>query len=70
MVCEVRSTSATRKRETLVIQLHDDHIGGPFTFFNPTRAHFKHVALPGKKALSNTASQEEKAEPIKDELLA
>ena len=57
-------------REQSSIQLRDDHIGGPFTFFNPTRAHFKHAALPGKKALSKTASQEEKAEPTKDEQFA
>jgi len=52
------------------VLLHDHHLGGPFSFLNPTRAHFRHTALPSKQTSSTTGSDEEKAEPTKDEQFA
>lgn len=57
-------------RDHDLIQIHDNHIGGPFSFLNPTRAHFRHTALPTKQTSSTTGSDEEKAEPTKDEQFA
>jgi len=54
-------------REQDSIQVHDHHIGGPFSFLNPTRAHFKSTAIPSQKTSSTTGSDEEKAEPTRDE---
>lgn len=54
-------------REHDLLQLHDNHIDGPFSILNPTRAHFRHTALPSKKTSSIIGSDEEKAEPTKEE---
>lgn len=57
-------------REHDLIQIHDNHTGGPFSILNPTRAHFRHTAIPSKQTSSTTGSDEEKAEPAKDEQFA
>ena len=54
-------------RENTSIQLQDSHVTGPFSFLNPTRAHFQHAAL---QLSSKTTSDKSKVEPEKDEPFA
>lgn len=56
-------------REHHSLHLHESHIDGPFSFLNPTGAYFRSTAIPSKKTTNTTASDEEKAEPTKDEQL-
>lgn len=34
------------------LELQHEHVGGPFSFLNPTRAHYRHSALPAQSTLS------------------
>ncbi|KAL8791789.1 MAG: hypothetical protein Q9195_005598 [Heterodermia aff. obscurata] len=73
-----KSFSASRQpfRSREAIQLADARTTGPFTFLNPTRAHFTHTAIPPQKPSGSNddqpavSSPQEKGHQSKDEQLA